>query len=155
MKKGFTLIELLVVVLIIGILSAIALPQYLYAKEKSALSEALIMKRAIDDAAYRYYLQTGSKPSSFNDLDIVLPATCSNDISCSGKNFSYYMAAGSYYKIRSNTKVFELQPNFFPDNTFSCITSPEYKAGIKLCTELCGTQTPYMSNVSYNYYMCQ
>ena len=72
-EKAFTLIELLVVVLIIGILAAIALPQYQVAVEKARATEALIIVRAIADANRRYYLANGTYTNDINDLDSIIP----------------------------------------------------------------------------------
>ena len=80
MKKGFTLIELLVVVLIIGILSAVALPQYTKAVNRAKAVEAWTVMNAIANAQEIYYL-ANDKFGSREELDIEIPEMKNWDIS--------------------------------------------------------------------------
>ncbi len=70
MKKGFTLIELLVVVLIIGILSAVALPQYEKAVEKARAGQVISLLKAIKEAEEVYYMANGTYTDDPENLDI-------------------------------------------------------------------------------------
>jgi prepilin-type N-terminal cleavage/methylation domain-containing protein len=86
-RAGFTLIELLVVVIIIGILAAIALPQYQRAVMKSKISSTFPLLRSIADAEERHKLATGSYTEDIDVLDINPPGSCSGDHCQVGKNY--------------------------------------------------------------------
>ena len=108
MARAFTLIELLVVVLIIGILAAVALPQYTKAVEKARLAEAIQMFHALHRAVDLYSLQTNGPATDVNflntesgqtkaelDIDFTSNLDCTaNDGTCKSKYFKYY--AGCY-----------------------------------------------------------
>ena len=104
--KGFTLIELLVVVLIIGILAAVAVPQYQKAVEKSRMTEAIQVLHTLHHACQLHRLAGNDYCGGLLEVaDITLPGTpftenCYDEQCINTKDWQYVDQTGGDYLAR-------------------------------------------------------
>ena len=133
---GFTLIELLVVVLIIGILAAMALPNYQRATELSRVGAALAFSRSVRDAVDRYYMAHGRFPATPEVLDIGLTNCpkyfhCGYDQLASDGKFELHRTNGPFdYIIIVRSAVSPYLPN-----TLYCAAESSNQKGIEFCQQ--------------------
>lgn len=66
--KGFTLIELLVVIVIVGVLSAVAIPQFLNQVRRSRTAEAQAALTEVGRASEVYRLDFGVYPDTYDRI---------------------------------------------------------------------------------------
>ncbi len=153
--RGFTLIELLVFVLIIGILAAVALPQYQKAVNKAKLSEGILSMSALGRAQQVYYLAHGDYASNLSELDI------SVDLEVLSRNWT-----GIKLDRSSDRPQMEMRPIFLPpkifiiyqldENTLYCSQSQTAKSE-RVCQRYFGNTEAVLdpSNTNYDMYKIQ
>lgn len=142
--KGFTLIELLVVVLIIGILSAVALPQYQVVVAKTRVASYLPFLRTLQKVQEQYYMANGTYVTSIRDLDI----ECQSYGSGAHENWCYLDKKGRSHILMSDgafvleTSGVKASIYFFYRGSASCYAVADNNLATRVCQSLTGDTNP-------------
>ena len=156
-SQGFTLIELLIAVLIIGILAAIAVPQYQKAVDKTRYSQMVWGIKTIHKALEQYYLTMGSYPPA-NLENIKDPSLLSSvlDIDIpplpSRRWYLYYRPLNKYVAYYNLDTQIWLQCYLQPSKKGCVCEIPSASVTAKkvaLCQSLCINPKDYSGSGTY------
>lgn len=139
MKRAFTLIELLVVVLIIGILAAIAVPQYRVAVLKARCVKAIVHLNALEKAQIAYKLANGVYADDQKKLDVEV-----QDIDATGWLLQTYASFQVERDVLRLEWVWPTGKGSWPNGQHRCIGLTQL--GQQVCKSLGAVEMEHGSN---------